>query len=126
MDKYKQIISSRDNLVQAFRYADGLGYEVPYIFELRRLTRTTKQNDLMWALLTEISEQVVWHGQKLTKENWKDVLTASLKRQSVVPGIDGGFVVLGQSTSRMTVAEMIDVIELSYAFGAQHGVKFKE
>ncbi len=126
MDKYKQIISSRDNLVQAFRYAESFGYERPYVVEIKPLTRTVKQNDLMWALLTDISEQVIWHGQRLSKENWKDVLTAALKSQSVVPGISGGFVVLGQSTSKMTVAEMIDVIELSYAFGAQNGVKFKD
>jgi hypothetical protein len=126
VDKYKQIISSRDNLVQAFRYAESFGYERPYVVEIKPLTRTVKQNDLMWALLTDISEQVIWHGQRLSKENWKDVLTAALKSQSVVPGISGGFVVLGQSTSKMTVAEMIDVIELSYAFGAQNGVKFKD
>jgi hypothetical protein len=126
VDKYKQIISSRNNLVQAFRYAESFGYERPYVVEIKPLTRTIKQNDLMWSLLTEISEQVIWHGQKLSKEGWKDVLTAALKNQSVVPGINGGFVVLGQSTSKMTVAEMIDVIELSYAFGAQNGVKFKD
>jgi hypothetical protein len=33
--------------------------------------------------------------------------------------------VLGKSTSKMSVAEMMDMIELIHAFGAQHGVKFK-
>jgi hypothetical protein len=80
----------------------------------------------MWAVLTDLSEQVEWYGQKLTKENWKDVLTASLKRQKVAPGLDGGFVVLGASTSKMTVAEMTELIELAMAFGAEKGVEFKE
>jgi hypothetical protein len=35
-------------------------------------------------------------------------------------------VVLGQRTSKMTVKEMNEVIELAYAFGAQNGVKFKD
>ncbi|RAP72984.1 protein ninB [Candidatus Erwinia dacicola] len=41
-----------------------------------------------------------------------------------MPGIDGGFVVLGQSTSKMRVSEMRDLIELISAFGAEHGVNF--
>lgn len=120
------IISSRENLVTAFRFAESLGYGKAYVVEVKPLTRTIQQNDLMWALLTEISNQVVWHGQKLTPDNWKDVLTAALKRQSVVPGIDGGFVVLGQRTSKMSVKELNEVIELAYAFGAQNGVVFNE
>lgn len=126
MTKQSFIISSRDNLVTAFRFAESLGYGKAYVVEVKPLTRTIQQNDLMWALLTEISNQVVWHGQKLTPENWKDVLTAALKRQAVVPGIDGGFVVLGQRTSKMSVKELNEVIELAYAFGAQNGVIFSE
>ena len=86
--------------------------------------RSLEQNRLMWSNLTDISNQVNWHGHKLTKDEWKDVLTAALKRQKVVPGIDGGFVVLGYSTSNMEVGEMNELIELSYAFGTQQGVKF--
>lgn len=126
MTKQSFIISSRDNLVTAFRFAESLGYGKAYVVEVKPLTRTIQQNDLMWALLTEISNQVVWHGQKLTPDNWKDVLTAALKRQSVVPGIDGGFVVLGQRTSKMSVKELNEVIDLAYAFGAQNGVVFNE
>ena len=80
----------------------------------------------MWALLGELSEQVEWHGQYLTPENWKDVLTAGLKRQQVVPGIEGGFVVLGTSTRRMTKAEMSELVDFIYAFGAQRGVNFND
>jgi hypothetical protein len=80
----------------------------------------------MWAVLRDISEQVEWYGQRLTKENWKDVLTASLKRQQVVPGLDGGFVVCGTSTSRMTIPEMTELIELAMAFGTEKGVVFSD
>lgn len=89
-------------------------------------TRSTAQNSLMWAALTDVSEQVVWHGRRLTAEEWKHVFSASLKRQDVVHGLDGGFVVLGQSTSQMTKREMTDLIDLIHAFGAQHGVTFTE
>jgi len=80
---------------------------------------------MMWANLEDIAQQVVWYGVKLTKDEWKDVLTAALKKQKVVPGIEGGFVVLGARTSKMTVPEMTELIELSTAFGTQQGVKFR-
>ena len=79
----------------------------------------------MWANLEDIAQQVVWYGVKLTKDEWKDVLTAALKKQKVVPGIEGGFVVIGARTSKMTVPEMTELIELSTAFGTQQGVKFR-
>ncbi|CAB4121111.1 Recombinase NinB [uncultured Caudovirales phage] len=91
---------------------------------IKKKGRSNEQNRLMWVALGHISAQVVWHGQKLTKEEWKDVLTASLKNQRAVPGINGGFVVLGARTSKMTVEEMTEVLELAFAFGAEHGVKF--
>lgn len=94
------------------------------IVEVKEATRSTEQNARMWAMLSEVSNQVVWHGRKLTPEEWKHVFTASLKRQDVVPGLDGGFVVLGQSTSKMGVREMGELMELISAFGAQQGVKF--
>ena len=80
----------------------------------------------MWARLGELSRQVNWHGQKLTPDEWKDVMTAALKKQRVVPGVDGGFVVLGMRTSQMNRAEMTELLELIAAFGAQQGVKFAE
>jgi hypothetical protein len=79
----------------------------------------------MWANLEDIAQQVVWYGQKLDKQEWKDVLTAGLKKQKIVPGIEGGFVVIGARTSKMTIAEMNELIELSTMFGAQQGVKFR-
>lgn len=95
------------------------------VLEVRPEKRSDAQNRRLWAMLSDISAQVDWYGQKLTSEEWKDVLSASLKRTKVVPGLDGGFVVCGQSTSRMTRAEMCELQDLMEAFGAQQGVKFR-
>lgn len=94
------------------------------VIEVKEKTRSTEQNARMWALLTEVSRQVDWYGQKLTAEEWKDVFSASLKKQKAVPGLDGGFVILGQRTSKMTVREMADLMTLIEAFGAEKGVRF--
>lgn len=111
----------RENACEAVRSAhDGC------IVSIKAPTRSLEQNNRLWALLTDVSRQVDWYGRKLTPEEWKCVFTASLRKQDVVPGIDGGFVVLGLSTSKMGVKEMVDLQELISAFGAQHDVKWTD
>ena len=97
-----------------------------YVVRITEPTRTLESNALLWVLLGEVSKQVEWYGSKLTAEEWKDVFSASLKKQKVVPALDGGFVVCGQRTSKMTKSEFSDLIELIQAFGAERGVNFDE
>lgn len=98
------------------------------LVEIRENKRSVDQNSLMWAALTDISRQLAWHGQKLSPEDWKILLMAGLSQElRVVPNIDGtGFVPLGRSSSKLTVQEMTDLIELIFAFGAKHGVTFSD
>jgi hypothetical protein len=101
---------------------DGQRLEV----DIRPSRRSTEQNAKLWAMLNEVATQVQWYGQHLSPEEWKHDFTASLKKQRVVPGLDGGFVVLGLSTSRMSKAELSELIELILAFGAEREVQFQE
>lgn len=110
---------ARNGAMEAIRRAPD-GYHVT----IREPTRTLDQNARMWGMLKDISDQVTWYGQKLTDEEWKEVLSAALKRQKVVPGIDGGFVVIGARTSKMGKKEMSELQELMAAFGVEHGVTF--
>ncbi|SOC45721.1 NinB protein [Rhizobium subbaraonis] len=99
------------------------------VVTFRKKSRSTEQSAKMWAMLSEVADQVEWYGQKLEADDWKDIFTASLRHARVVPGIDKGtFVPLGMRTSTMTIEEMSNLIELIYAFGAQpeHPVVFKE
>lgn len=89
-------------------------------------TRSLAQNRMLWACLRDVSQQVVWYGKRLDSDSWKNIFSASLKGQETVPGINGGFVVLGQSTSKMRVSEMRDLITLIHAFGAEHNVRFSD
>lgn len=86
--------------------------------------RSIDQNAMLWARLSEISRQVDWYGQKLSPSDWKEMFTASLRKSRVVPGLDGGFVVLGLSTSNMTKAEFGMLLDLIDAFAAEYGVVF--
>jgi len=58
-----------------------------YVVRVTPKTRSLESNALMWVLLGELSAQVTWHGQKLSAEEWKDMATAALKNQKVVPGM---------------------------------------
>jgi hypothetical protein len=102
----------------AWKLPDGCSVEI------RENTRTLPQNSRMWAILTEISKKVDWYGNRLSPEDWKTMFTAVLRKQRAVPGIEGGFVVLGDSTSRMTKQEMSDLHELMTAFAAERGLLF--
>lgn len=93
--------------------------------------RTVEQNRMMWSLLSDVAEQVPWvvNGQKaqLQPEDWKDIFTAGLtKTQRVAQGIEGGWVLLGQRTSRMSKGQLSELIELILAFGAEHGVRWSD
>lgn len=91
--------------------------------ELKAPRRSTDQNSLMWARLTEIARQVEWYGQKLSAEDWKDMFSASLRKARVVPGLDpGSYVPLGMRTSDMSKEEMGMLLDLIDAFAAERGV----
>lgn len=98
-----------------------------YIVEIKPPTRSLMQNSRLWALLTDVASQVVWHGRKLDQESWKHIFTSSYKKMDVVPNLEGtGFVALGLSTSKMTKGELNDLMTLIEAFGAQNGVTWSE
>ena len=114
---------SRPAAIEAVRNApDG------YLMTLQPPKRSLEQNAKLWAMLTDVAAQVVWYGLKLTAEDWKDVLSASLRKEMrTVPNVDGnGLVVLGMRTSQMSMRELGELIELIYAFGASHEVKWSE
>lgn len=123
MSRRTFIIRSRKDREAIARWASECSDGVTV--ELKAPRRNLDQNALMWCLLGEISRQVVWYGAKLSADDWKDVLTASLRKARVVPGIDPGtYVPLGMRTSDMTVPEMAALIELIMAFVAERGVQF--
>ena len=96
--------------------------------EFKAVKRSLPQNDRMWAMLTDVASQLPWHGVKLRPDDWKLIFLDALKRElRMVPNIDGtGFVNLGRSSSDLSKGEMSELMELMAAFGAEHGVVFRE
>ncbi len=111
---------------RAHRWIDGL--PVNSRIEFKEPKRSIPQSDKMWASLTDIAEQVPWHGIKLSAEDWKLIFLDGLKREvRLVPNLDEtGFVNLGKSSSDLSKDEMSMMIELIHSFGANHKVTFHE
>ncbi|MFA5380025.1 MAG: recombination protein NinB [Dehalococcoidia bacterium] len=111
---------ARRNCVEAIKAApDGM------IVRIEDPKRSNVLNAKMWAVLTQL-EPIDWYGFKLNKEEWKDMITAVLKRQRTVPGLEGGFVVLGEHTRNMPAREIWDIIEYAYSLGASKCIQFVE
>ncbi|QOY96367.1 recombination protein NinB [Massilia sp. UMI-21] len=112
---------ARQNAIQCIAAAPA-----GYCVTVAEPTRSLEQNALMWPLLQKLADQVVWYGVKLSADDWKDLLTASLRKQRSAPGLDGGFVVFGERTRTYSKAEFSELIELIFAFGAHQGVEFEK
>ncbi|NBS71744.1 recombination protein NinB [bacterium] len=93
---------------------------------IKKNRRSLGQNAMMWAILGDISDQVEWHGERLSKRDWKWVFTAAIRKQRMVPGIEGDMVYLGEPTSGMSKKEMSDMIDLMLSFGVDHGVVWSD
>lgn len=119
-------IHSKTDRDRAVRWASQLPFGARIEFKAPR--RTLPQNDRMWAMLTDVATQLLWHGIKLSPDDWKLIFLDGLKRElRLVPNMDGtGFVNLGRSSSDLSRGEISDLFELISAFGAQHGVVFHD
>jgi hypothetical protein len=94
--------------------------------------RSNDQNRKLHAMLGEIADQVEWAGAKRDTDTWKRLMVAAWCRATgetveFLPAIDGkGVDIVFRHTSEMTKAEVSDLIEFVYAWGADAGVVFTE
>jgi hypothetical protein len=105
--------------------------ENPLVVKVEEETRNLDQNAALWPLLECFSEQLQWlvNGQLtyMSAENWKDVLTAAFRQehQRMAQGINGGFVFLGQRTSKMKKHEFSEFLEFIHMVAAERGVNLE-
>jgi len=90
--------------------------------------RNLQQNAAQWPILQAFSEQLRWpvNGEMVTmsSDEWKDVLTASFKAETVrlAMGLDGGVVMLGQRTSTFSKTKFGEWLKYLHAVAAMRGV----
>lgn len=99
-----------------------------YVVTVQEPTRSLDQNAAMWPILQAFADQLQWpvNGAMvwMTPDEWKDVLSAAFRRESVrvAMGMDGGMVMLGSRTSKFGVREMSEFIEFLKATAAARDV----
>ena len=135
-EAYRAVPRGTEEITFALKWADAMLKQFLERCEEAALIvseprRTLDQNAKIWPMFQDLAQQVEWPVdgklQKLCKEEWKEILTAGLtKHQRVAAGIEGGFVLLGSRTSRMTKSQISELIEFAYVFGAEHNVAWSE
>ena len=94
-------------------------------------TRTLTQNAAQWPILYAFADQLQWpvngHMCKLTGEEFKDILTAAFRHETVrlAMGLDGGVVMLGGRTSTFAKDEFSEWIDFLKATAADRGVNLE-
>ena len=126
MDKRMFILAhdvARDAAIRAIQSApDG------YAVIVQERNRTLDQNAAQWPILEAFSKQLQWpvNGRmvNMTKEEWKDVLTAAFRNETarLAMGLDGGVVMLGQRTREFGKKEFSEWLEFLHATAADRGV----
>lgn len=101
------------------------------VLEVRPETRSDAQNRLLHALFSDVSKQAEWMGKKRTPEEWKLLFVsghsvATKQGADLVPGLEGEFLNLRESTARMGKARMASLLEYVISWGIDHGIEFRE
>lgn len=126
----KQIVFLIDD--QRKSYAKQIIDQAPndYVCEIKEKTRTLEQNAFQWPYLQGFSEQMQWpvNGEMtwLSKEEWKDILTAAFEKETnprLAAGFDGGIVMLGRRTSKYGKRKFAEWMEYLIAAAALKGIE---
>ena len=99
--------------------------------------RSNDQNAMFHALIGDIVRaKLQWAGKPRKDHEWKVLLvsahavataeTEDGRRGEVVPGLEGEFVSLRESTANMGVARASSLIEYTLAFCAMQGVELRD
>lgn len=92
------------------------------VVTIREGTRTTDQNSKFHAMLSDISRAKP-QGRKHTPDVWKALMMKACGHQvQFALGIDGEPFPIGFRSSQLSKAQMSDLIEFMYQFGAENGV----
>lgn len=93
------------------------------------MKRSNDQNRKLWAMLNDISRQVL-HPQagRLSAEVWKALALEQMQQEvRWYPSLDGARAVpMSWSSSRLNKEQFSDLIEILYAYGSEKGVDWSD
>lgn len=111
--------------------ASPLDNDKPVTIRITDYKRNLDQNARFHAMLGDIARQVKWCGKTLKPEQWKVLLisghaVATKQPADIVPGIEGEFVNIRESSAEMSVGRMASLIEYVMAWAVGQGVRFTD
>lgn len=109
--------------------AQALQAERRYVLTVKPETRTLVANSRLHAMLTDVSRQAEYLGKKRDVDFWKGLMVsgwqiATNQKPEIVPGLEGEFINIRESTASMSGRKIFGVMEYLEAWGAQNGVRF--
>ena len=98
-----------------------------HIVRITPETRSLDQNAKLHAMLTDISRQAKYLGAKRDVEFWKGLFVsgwqiATGEKPEIVPGLEGEFINIRESTTTIGIRRMASLIEYVQAWAAMNGV----
>ena len=118
---------ARQRAIQAVQDApDG------YCVEVKEITRTLEQNAKFHAMCGDFARsKIEWAGKSRTAQQWKVLLVsghavATKEETEIIPGLEGEFINIRESTALMSKSRGSSLIEYAYAFGESKGVKWSD
>ena len=103
-----------------------------WVMTLAEPKRNSDQNAKFHAICGDIARSgLAWGGKPRTGAQWKVLMVsghavATKEGADMVPGVEGEFVNLRESTALMSVKRSASLIEYTLAFAAMHDVKLTE
>jgi hypothetical protein len=92
---------------------------------LRRTKRTDPQNRKLQPMIRDIRTQVEW--MNLTNEkSWREFFCGIIKGQKPAITPEGNVIMIGVSSTGLSVEQMSECIEYIYHFGSERQVKWSE
>jgi hypothetical protein len=118
-------INTRDDRQTAKSWVDNVPPGTRITFK-RHDKRNNDQNSLLWAILSNISEQKP-NGLDYPTAIWKCLFMQAWGREiEYYKSLDGDEIVPIFRSSELTKAECAELIEFIYAWCAKNGVRFKQ
>jgi NinB protein len=102
------------------------------VVQFKEPTRTSDQNAKFHAICSDLAKsQVTWAGKRRDAAAWKVLLvsghaTATKEGSEMVPGLEGEFVNLRESTALMSKKRGSSLIDYSLCFCTMNGLETKE
>lgn len=99
-----------------------------HVLTIKPATRSLDQNAKMHALFADIARQAKHMGRTMTAQQWKTLFisghaVATGLGADMVPGLEGEYCNVRESSASMSIARMSSVIEYTTAWAVQNGVK---